>query len=220
MSLSLADLSAVGVMPNVDAPFGVRRYLLARKGHSIAKGLHRGMRMGRRLGRHRRGLQGLGDVISDAQTWIDYGNEILGRSSASGVGAEAEKAGMNIDTFVGHRGDELSAASQDKLDELLTMKMNLLNLAAGKYTRVDPGVMSIAKDAIQDAADEAAFRAKAGAAGVAAAPGAVYGFVKEEGKKLIDYAINKGGDVAQKAALPLGLIVAGVLGVAYIMYKK
>ena len=205
-SLNLAELGDLGRI-RVDAPFGVRPYRLGHRRHL-------GRTIGRRI-RTRRGFEGLdGYVVDDAQTWIVYGNEILGRSSAAGVGAEAEKAGMNIDTFVGNRGDELAAADQSKLDELNDMKMKLLLLAQGKYKPE-----SVWGSAVEAGTDELAFRAKAGATGVVQAPGKVYEWGKQEAQKAIDYALDKGGEAAKKAALPMALIVGGLAAVGFIIYS-
>lgn len=216
--LSLGDLGAVGRI-KVDAPYGIRPYRLGLKRPNPGEhlGWHKGVRRGVRRGLHRGQtgrLSGLGDVVDDAQTWITYGNDILGRSSASGVGAEAEKAGMNIDTFVGNRGDELAAASQDKLDELVAMKMSLLQLAAGKYKPLS--VSGAFTDELGTALKQ---EVVAGAQGVAKAPGQAYDWAKQEASKAVDYALQKGGQAAKEAALPMALIVAGLAAVGFIVYQ-
>ncbi len=119
----------------------------------IAKLVANGMSQGRahmlvaraesRVPRQRRayrthGLGGLGDVASDAITWVTYGNEIIEHSKTSNVGAEAMKAAQNINTFLGNRGSELETASPDTLKALDETTDKLTKIASGqiKYDSV------------------------------------------------------------------------------------
>jgi hypothetical protein len=212
-NLNLSELGALGHIKRRDAPYGVRYEHtsegLRNRSHSRPRRMVRPY-AARGFGN----FADMGDVITDAQTWLTYGNEILGRSSASGVGPEAEKAGMNINTFIGNRGDELQSASPDVFDQMTTMQMNLLALAQGKYKPE-----SVWGNAIDSAVDEATFRASAGAAALKAAPGQAYDWTKKEVKSALETALDVGGKVADKATVPLALIVAGVLGIAYVVYK-
>jgi hypothetical protein len=78
------------------------------------------------------GLGSLGDVVSDAMTWVTYGNGIIEQSKTSNVVDEARRAALNISTFLGNRGDELQAASSDTVDALGEMSDKLSRIYSGK----------------------------------------------------------------------------------------
>lgn len=78
------------------------------------------------------GVDGLGDIVADAMTWITYGNDIVERSKSGNVGSEAEKAAQNVNTFLGNRGDELQATSPDTVDALGRTIDLLSKIAAGQ----------------------------------------------------------------------------------------
>lgn len=85
------------------------------------------------------GTSGLGgDAVTDASTWIPYGNDIIERSKSGNVGSEALRAAQNINTFLGNRGDELQAASPATVDALGEMADKLSKIASGqiKYDSV------------------------------------------------------------------------------------
>lgn len=78
------------------------------------------------------GMYGLGDVVSDAMTWVTYGNDIFERSKTGDVSSEAMKAAQNINTFLGNRGPELEAASSSTVDAIGQTADRLTKLATGK----------------------------------------------------------------------------------------
>lgn len=88
--------------------------------------------------RHSSGLHGFGDIVSDAMTWVTYGNDIVNRSKTGNVGAEAMKAAQNINTFLGNRGSELESVSTATVDALDEMTDKLTKIASGqiKYDSV------------------------------------------------------------------------------------
>lgn len=162
------------------------------------------------------GWFGMGDVTSDAMTWITYGNDIIRRQATDsrGIGAEAGKAANNISNFLANRGTELDTVSPGTVNQLDDMVDKLSKIATGNFVKADDSFTSAFGAEISDEATEAKRLAAAGAAAVAAAPGQAYNWTKGE----LEKAFNKGKEVVNEATIPLVVIVAGILGVAYIMY--
>lgn len=157
----------------------------------------------------RLGWFGMGDVVADAMTWVTYGNNILSRaeSEPTTIGAEALKASQNINTFLANRGDELDATSPGTVTKLDDMVDKLAYLAKTGLIRADDSFGTAFSSEVDDFNSEAARLAKAGAKPFVDAGSAVYQWMKKEG-----------GDAIDKATTPLVIVVAGILGVAYIMY--
>lgn len=152
----------------------------------------------------------MGDVVADGMTWITYGNDIIARQTTDPktIGAEAQKAAMNINTFLANRGTELDTVSPGAVTKLDDMVDKLASIAAGNLVLADDSFLHAAGEEFSSDS-ELARQLKAGAQAVANTPGQVYDFLKDQGKKALD-----------EAKTPLLIIVAGVIGVAYIMYGK